>query len=77
MSARTYVCRLGDLDPERGVAALADDRVSFPSISLLSGATDPAEGQEFIDFALGDAGQEILADHGLASAENPHLQPED
>ena len=54
----------------------AGDRVSFPSISLLSGATDPDEGQEFIDFAMGDAGQEILADHGLASAENPHLQPE-
>jgi molybdate transport system substrate-binding protein len=55
----------------------ADDRVSFPSISLLAGATDPDDGQEFIDFVLGEDGQAILAEHGFASAVNPYLQPED
>ncbi|WP_107771276.1 molybdate ABC transporter substrate-binding protein [Nocardioides sediminis] len=55
----------------------AGDRVSYPSISLLDGGPDPDEGQEFIDFVVGETGQEILADHGFAPAENPHLQPED
>jgi molybdate transport system substrate-binding protein len=55
----------------------ASDRVSYPSIALLAGGPDPEEGQEFLDFVVGDAGQEILAEHGFASAENPHLQPED
>jgi molybdate transport system substrate-binding protein len=55
----------------------ASDRVSYPSISLLDGGPDPDEGQEFLDFVVGDAGQEILAEHGFASAENPHLQPEE
>jgi molybdate transport system substrate-binding protein len=55
----------------------AGDRVIYPSISLLDGGPDPDEGQEFLDFVVGDAGQEILAEHGFASAENPHLQPED
>ena len=53
------------------------DRVTFPALSLLAGASDPDEGQEFIDFALGEDGQAILAEHGFASAENPHLQPEE
>jgi molybdate transport system substrate-binding protein len=53
------------------------DRVSFYGASVLTVATDPEEGQEFIDFVLSDTGQEILAEHGFASAENPHLQPED
>jgi molybdate transport system substrate-binding protein len=55
----------------------ASDRVSYPAISLLDGGPDPDEGQEFLDFVVGDTGQEILAEHGFASAENPHLQPED
>lgn len=55
----------------------AGDRVSFPSISLLAGAADPDHGQEFIDFVLSEDGQAILAEHGFASAVNPHLQPED
>jgi molybdate transport system substrate-binding protein len=52
-------------------------RINFAAISLLDGAPDPEEGQEFVDFVVGEAGQEILAEHGFASAENPHLQPED
>jgi molybdate transport system substrate-binding protein len=55
----------------------SSDRVNFYGVSLLTGATDPEEGQEFIDFVLGDAGQEILEEHGFATADNPHLQPED
>ena len=55
----------------------SSDRVSFYGISLLAGATDPDEGGAFIDFVLGEAGQEILEEHGFATADNPHLQPED
>lgn len=55
----------------------AGDRVTFPALSLLLGGADPDEGQQFIDFVLGEQGQEILAEHGFASADNPHLQPED
>ncbi|WP_082599815.1 molybdate ABC transporter substrate-binding protein [Nocardioides sp. Soil777] len=54
----------------------AEDRVTFPSISLLTGAPDPEEGQAFIDFVLSEDGQDILEEHGFRSAENPHLQPE-
>lgn len=55
----------------------AQERVSFYGISLLSGAPDPDEGQAFIDFVLSEDGQDILADHGFLSADNPHLQPDD
>ncbi len=55
----------------------ARDRVSFYGISLLAGATDPDEGRAFIDFVLGEAGQDILAEHGFMSAGDPYLQPED
>lgn len=55
----------------------AEERVSFYGISLLSGAPDPDEGQAFIDFVLSEDGQDILADHGFLSADNPHLQPDD
>lgn len=55
----------------------ADDRVSYPSISLIDGGPDPDHGQEFIDFVLSEDGQAILAEHGFASAANPYLQPED
>ena len=55
----------------------AEDRVGFYGISLLTGATDPEEGQAFIDFVLSEDGQDILEEHGFLSADNPHLQPED
>jgi molybdate transport system substrate-binding protein len=55
----------------------ASDRVSYPSITLLDGATDADHGQEFIDFVLGEDGQAILAANGFASAVNPYLQPEE
>lgn len=55
----------------------SSDRINFYGVSLLTDATHPDEGQQFIDFVLGDAGQEILEEHGFISAENPHLQPED
>jgi molybdate transport system substrate-binding protein len=55
----------------------AEDRVGFYGISLLTGATDPEEGQAFIDFVLSEDGQDILEEHDFLSADNPHLQPED
>ena len=55
----------------------ASDRVAFPSISLIDGGPHPDEGQEFIDFVLGETGQAILADHGFALPAEPHVQTED